>query len=83
MQIIMDTWLFVAILSLLFLVGVISGIRIAYTKITIKLLKRLKPEEFEKLLEGKDEGGEHSAISSGCLHKQSEGETPKHKIPSR
>ena len=83
MPIVIDTTLFVAIMSLLFLFGIISGIKIAYTRITINLLKKLNPKDFEKLLERENESGKHSTTNIGCMHKQSEGETPKHKVSSR
>lgn len=83
MHITIDTILFVAILSLLFLVGVISGIKLAYAKMMIKILKRISPKEFERLMEEEDESGKHSTISSGCLHKHTKREAPQHKISSK
>lgn len=60
MLITMDTALFIAIVFLVFIFGLLSGIKIAYAKMIVKLLKMMPPKEFEKFMEDDDESSTSS-----------------------
>lgn len=69
MTIQIDMALFVAMLLLIFLFGLISGIKIAYARLIMQIIKKISPKEFEKLMEVKNESGDNSTPRIGRVHK--------------
>lgn len=51
----MDWWVVIALFTIPFLAGFVSGFRIAKYKFIIFLLKKLNPREFEKLMEDEEQ----------------------------
>lgn len=83
MEFIIDNWFLIAIISLTFIIGVLAGIKVAKIKIILKILKKIDPEEFEKLIEEENEDRGDSPFSVGRLHQHTKGATNQYQIPSR
>jgi len=51
MQVTINEWLLIALIAFPFLTGYFTAIKLMKTKIILKLLKKLDPKEFKKLLD--------------------------------
>lgn len=58
--IIMELWMFLAIISLTLIIGVVAGIKASRIHFILQIIKKIPPKEFEKLLEENNEGRKYS-----------------------
>ena len=79
-------WTLIALFSIPFIAGILTGMKLMRMKMIIFLLKKLDPDEFQKLMENgekKDENERYSATDIGKMSAISGGASDKYQIPSK
>ena len=79
-------WTLIALFSIPFIAGLVVGMKIMKYKMIIFLLKKLNPNEFEKLMENGEKQNEnegYSSVDTGKMSAVSGGASDKYKIPSK
>lgn len=79
-------WTLIALFSIPFLAGLVTGLKIMKMKMIIFLLKKLDPDEFQKLMENgetKNENERHCSTDIREVPAVSCGASDQYKIPSK